>query len=376
MDWGGIARAILFALFAALTGVVTAVIEPTYDNLFVPEMSPAALYAPFLGSGHASNLFSEGAAFSNYILVNVVDPLSVLVIIVVGVLYLIRATLPSAASTWTHLAPRLVLGILLANMVLPLTWLLWSVASATYPVFYDYDGGAWQTFSNIVGPGAFTFSWDNGALAFVCSLTLFSLVLILTFLVAFRDALVAVLLVLLPPLTLLWPIPSLSGLAVKAWRLFAEMTFLPCLLVVPLALAVGASSILIVIGLFTVAVGMPVLLTQVGGSLSSAGFPHGGSIVAGGFLGGARGAGNAVAGGLQMGRQGFKDGYATDRERGHGGGQRISSGTLAATGGLLWGVGEGLGKVGRMVSSRAAAPIQAERTQPPPPLGRNMRIGA
>lgn len=373
MDWGSVVNAVLFALFSALTAILNAVTGPTYDNLFVPEMASGSLYAPYLGPGSGGNLFSEGAAMSNYLLVNVVDPVAVLVILGVGILYLIRAGIPQLASKWTDLTPRLGLGILLANMVLPITSVLWSVAGAVYPVFAGYGGGEWRSYTNLVGPGALSFSWDNGALAFVGSLTLFSLVLVLCFLIAFRDAIVAVLLVLLPPLTLLWPIPSASNLARRAWKLFAEMTFLPSLLVVPLALAVGAQSILLVVALFAVAAGMPVLVTQVGGSLSSAGFPHSGSVVSGGILGGARSAGSATSVGLQMGGKGLRSGFSGESVK--GGAARVAGGPAALTGQMLWGVGQGLGRMGRQMAHRRGS-SQGERSSPPAAAGRAREIAA
>ncbi len=393
MDWGSVVNAVLFAIFGAVTAAIQAVVGPTYDNLFVPEMAPTALYAPFVGPGHANNLFAQGAAFSNYVLVGVVDPLAVLVMVVIGVLYLVRASLPSLGTMWTGLVPRLVLGILLANMVLPLAGMLWDIAAAVYPIFYTYGGGQWQSYGNIVAPGAVSFTWDNGLLAFVASMALLSLVLVLTLLVAVRDALLAVLLVLLPPLTLLWPIPGLSGLAGRAWRLFGEMVFLPSLLVVPLALAVGAPSILVVLALFSVAVSLPVLVSQVGGSLSGGGFPHGGSLSYGGMLNGTRSAGSAASGGAQMGIQGFRQGYAGPEAKstassadavgsngglmgggagagvpnvgsglagkagGSGGGSKtmatkIPGGPAALVGGVLWGAGRGLGALGRHMATR------------------------
>lgn len=379
MDYGTVVRAVLFALFAALTAALTAVIGPTYDGLLVPELAPSVVYAAWTGG----SVFATGASFSNDLLVELVDPLAVLVIAAVGVLYLVRAVMPS--TRLERLAPRLVLGILLANFVLPITSALWQLASAIYPVFYTLGGGAWQSYSNLVGPDALSFSWDNGVLAFVVSLTLFSLVLLLIFLLAFRTALLAVLLVLLPPLTLLWAIPASSSLAKKTWTLFVEMTFLPGFLVVPLALAVGAPSILLTLGFFAVALAMPQLLSAAGHSASHLGVPGAGGAISGGMtdglrsgqqvaLGAARGATGGFLQGVRAGRSGTGSGGS-----GPVGGARTSApplrGTLGGTATTVsWGMNEGVGALARGIGQQLgrrlpAKPPSGNGTKPYSPRG-------
>jgi hypothetical protein len=167
-------------------------------------------------------------------------------------------------------------------VVVPVAAAILDLAGAMYPVVANFDGGAWQSWGNLAGTAGLRFSWDNGLLAFVVSFALFSLVLLLAFAVAARDALLAVLLVLLPLFTLLGPIPPLAPLARRSWLLFAELAFLPIVVVVPLELAVGAPSILLLIGYLGIAVGAPSLLNVAGAQVGRLGFPSAGSALTGG----------------------------------------------------------------------------------------------
>ncbi|MFI5419292.1 MAG: hypothetical protein ACHQ2Y_10455, partial [Candidatus Lutacidiplasmatales archaeon] len=273
MSASTVAQAILFALFGALTAVLNAVVGPTYDGLVVPELQPSALFPPLPPDPGSTTFVSRAAEFSAYLLTNLVDPAIALLALGVGLLYLLRSVLPSAKLRPEGLVTRLVVSVILANFSVPIAGAVLGLAGAAYPVVADFDGGAWESWGNIVPPGALTFSWDNGALAFVVAFSLFSLVLLLAIAIALRDALLGVLIVLLPVLTLLWPIPSLAPLAKRAWKLFAEAAFLPLVTVIPLELAVGTPSILLVLGYLTVALAAPYFLSLAGGQLSGAGFP-------------------------------------------------------------------------------------------------------
>ncbi len=126
------------------------------------------------------------------------------------------------------------------------------------------------------------FSWQNGALAFLLAFVMFSLILLLVLLVAVRNALLGVLLVLLPIFTIMWPIPTLAPLARKGWLWFAELAFLPCVIVIPLELAVGCPSSTLLVGYLVAALGSPALLGVAGGSLTTAGIPSAGGALVGG----------------------------------------------------------------------------------------------
>lgn len=285
MDWtASTVQAILFSLFAALTAVLAAVLGPTYDNLLVPELAPAALY-PSIGSGGAGggSFLGLAAAFSAFLLTNLVDPAIALVGIAVGLLYLTRAVLGRWATRLEHLLPRLVVAVVLANFTLPIAGALLDLAGAAYPTIAGFDGGAWQHWTNLAGFGEVGFSWDNGALTFILTFALFSAVLLVAAAVALRDALLGVLLVLLPVFTLLGSVPPLAPLARRAWTMFGELAFLPCVLVVPLELAVGSPSVLLLLGYLTVALSTPSLVSLAGGQLSSGGFPSAGSALVGGL---------------------------------------------------------------------------------------------
>lgn len=276
-------QALLFALFSFITALLAAVLGPTYDHLFVPEMGAAALYPP-LGPGAtgAGGFLSEAASFSQYLVLNLVDPALVLVVVAVGILYLLKATFPALEPKLRDLFPRLVAAALLANFTLPISGALLGVAGATYSVISSFDGGAWSSWSNLGGFGLFQFSWDNGVLAFVVAFVLLSLVLLLAGAVAVRDALLGVLLVLLPVFTLLWPIPTLAPLARRGWLWFGELAFLPSIMVIPLELAVGSSSVLLLMGYLVICLGSPALVSLARQSLTGVGFPSAGGALSGG----------------------------------------------------------------------------------------------
>jgi hypothetical protein len=280
-DYGPIVQAILFALFADLTAIVTTIIGPTYDNLLVPEMATSALFPSLSGSGGA-NFLSVAVQFSDFVLVNVVDPAIALVGIGVAVLYLFR----SFVERWSHavdsLLPRLVLAVVAANFTIPIAGALLDLGSGLYPVISNWDGGAWQEWVNLAGLGQFSFSWDNGALAFVLSMVEFALVLGLVLAVGLRNALLGVLIVLLPIFTLVWPFRPLALLARRAWLLFVELVFLPCVMVVPLELAVGTSSAILLVGYLGCALASPFLLSLAGTHLSSFGFPGSTAVIGAG----------------------------------------------------------------------------------------------
>ena len=283
LNLGSLIQAILFLLFAGLTAIVTAVVGPTYDNLFVPEMSPSALYPALVGStSNPGNYLAAATAFSTYTLANIVDPVIALVAVGVAFLYFSRVFVDRWAVTFDGLLPRLVISVVAANFTVPIAGAIVGLGGGIYPVFAGWDGGAWQHWVNLAGYGQVAFSWDNGALAFVLSLAEFFLVFGLVLAIGLRDALLAVLLVLLPIFTLLWPFRPLAPLARRAWFLFIELTFLPCLLVVPLELAVGSPSPVLLVGYLGCALASPYLLSLAGTQLTAFGFPGSGGAIAGG----------------------------------------------------------------------------------------------
>ena len=286
-------QTLLFTIFAVLTGVLAAVIGPTYDNLLVPELSPDSLYPGLSASGGGSFL-ATAAVFSGYVLTNLVDPAIGLIGLAIGLAYLGRSFLGRWGAGSEALLSRLVFAVLLANFTLPIAGALLDVAAAAYPVIAGYDGGAWQHWTNLAGSGGIAFSWDNGALAFVVTFAIFSVVMLLVAAVALRDAMLAVLLVLLPVFTLLWPIPTLAPLARRAWLMFGELAFLPCVLVVPLELAVGSNSVLLLLGYLTVALSSPSLVSLAGAQLTASGFPSAGGVIANGFQRGLAAASSAT----------------------------------------------------------------------------------
>ncbi|MCI4365363.1 MAG: hypothetical protein L3K10_04795 [Thermoplasmata archaeon] len=283
LDWPTTVRAILFALFAVLTAVVSAVTGPTYDNLLVPMLRPAALYPSLSGAPTGSGDYLTAAVqFSAYLLVQVVDPLVTLVAAGVALLFLARSVVSRWAESLSGLLPRLVVAVLVANFTLPITGGILGLAGSLYPVLADWNGAAWTQWVHLAGFGQFAFSWDNGALALILSVVEFLAVFGLVLAIGLRDALLSVLIVLLPIFTLLWPLRPVSAIPRRAWLLFIELAFLPCILVVPLQLAVGSSSPVLLVGYLGVALASPFLLSVAGTHLVAFGFPASGGTISGG----------------------------------------------------------------------------------------------
>jgi hypothetical protein len=291
IDWSSLIRAILYALFADLTAIVAAIIGPMYDNLLVPELSPGALYPSLVGAGNdPANYLTVAAHFSTYLLANVVDPAATLLALGVAVAYLSK----SLVARWAHLLdgllPRLIVAVVAANFAVPIAGAILGLGGGLYPVLAGWDGGAWQQWVHLAGWGEISFSWDNGALAFVLSIVEFTLVFALVLAVGVRDALLAVLLVLLPVFTLFWPLRPFAILTRRAWLLFAELAFLPCVLVVPLELAVGSPNPVILVGYLGAALASPYLLSMAGTQLVAFGLPGAGGAVQSGVSRGISGA--------------------------------------------------------------------------------------
>jgi hypothetical protein len=304
VDWNSLVQALLFALFADLTATLAAVIGPTYDGVVVPALNGPALYPALpLGSAGGGGFLSVAAAFSDYMVVTVVDPAVTFVIVLVGVLYLVRGTVGRIGNRLEGLMPRLLIAVVLSNLTVPVANVLLGVGGATFPAVAQFDGGAWREWENLAGPGEISFSWDNGALAFVLSFVLFLEVLSLALVLAFRDATLAVLLVLLPVFSLLWPIPSLAPLARRAWKLFGELVFLPCVILIPLELAVGSPNAFVLTAFLGLALASPALISTAGTQLGQLGFPNASAAFVGGFqrgFGSLSSAGSAPARGASL----------------------------------------------------------------------------
>ena len=283
LDLGNLIQGLLFVLFAGLTAIVTAVVGPTYDQLLIPEMAPAALYPTVsVRAPDSANYLAAATQFSLYTLANVVDPAIALVGVAIAVLYFSRVFVDRWALSLDGLLPRLVIAVVAANFTVPIAGAILGVAGGLYPVLAGWDGGEWQQWVNLAGFGQVAFSWDNGAVAFVLSFVEFFLVFALVLAIGLRDALLAVLVVLLPIFTLLWPFRPLAPLARRAWFLFAELAFLPCVLVVPLELAVNSPSPVLLVGYLGCAVASPYLLSLAGTHLSAFGFPGSGAVISSG----------------------------------------------------------------------------------------------
>jgi len=283
VDWNVIIQAILFGLFAAGTAILNAVIQPTYDNLVVPELSAPSLFPVLAHPGANAGFLSTAVSFNEFLVGSLVDPAIGLVLCGMAVLYLVRAVSFRAGERLEPLLPRLILAVLGANFTLPLAAACLDTGGAAFRLVSSFDGGLWRHWENLAPLNGSYFSWDNGVLAFVVTFALFALVLALATVVALRDAMIAVLLVLLPLFTLLWALPPLAVLARRGWSLLVELAFLPAVILVPLELAVGTSSILLLLAYLTIAVGSPYLISLSRAQLGGLGFPSAGSALTGGL---------------------------------------------------------------------------------------------
>jgi hypothetical protein len=283
VDWNVVVQAILFGLFTAGTAILNFVIQPMYDNLVVPELSATSLFPSIAQPAGSAGFLSTAVQFSEFLLVNLVDPAVTLVLVALGGLYLVRSVSARIGARLEPLLPRFVIALIGANFTLPLAASVLDLAGSTFRLVSSFDSGAWRHWTNLVPAGGILFSWDNGVLTFIVTFALFAMVLALAVVVALRDALLAVLLVLLPLFTLLWALPPLAPLARRGWALLAEVAFLPSVILIPLELAVGAPTVLLVLAYLSIAVGSPYLISISRAHLGGIGFPSAGGAVTGGL---------------------------------------------------------------------------------------------
>ncbi len=299
--WNALIQALLAGAFGLFTVTMNAAITPTYNGLFVPAMSTSQLFPSLSDPSGGAAFLAEAAKFSSYLLVTIVDPAVALVAVGLGLLYLSKALYQRSGPWAEALIVRFIIAVVVANFTILFATGILDIGAVTYPAIAGWDGGAWQNWTNLSGPSQVTFIWQNGALAFVLTFVEFSLVLLLSILVGLRDAGLAVLLVVLPVFTLLWPIPPFSALARRGWMLFIELALLPCVLVVPLELAVHSPNPILLVAFLTLALSSPYLISISGSQLSQLGFPAAGAALSGaverGLLGASRTTSGPIGGG-------------------------------------------------------------------------------
>ncbi len=294
--WSELVQALLAGAFGLFALAMNTAITPTYNDLFVPAMSPGQLFPSLSDPGGGATFLAEAAKFSSYLLVNIVDPAVALVAVGLGLLYLSKALYQRSGPWAEALIVRFIVAVVVANFTLLFATGILDLGAITYPTIAAWDGGAWQNWTNLAGWGQGAFIWQNGALAFVLTFVEFSLVLLLAILIGLRDAGLAVLLVVLPVFTLLWPIRPFSALARRGWMLFIELALLPCVLVVPLELAVHSPNPILLVAFFTLALSTPYLISISGAQLSQLGFPAAGAALSGAVERGLLGASRTTSG--------------------------------------------------------------------------------
>lgn len=380
INWNAVVQAILFALFAAGTAILNLVIQPTYDNLVVPELSAPVLFPSIAHPGPSAGFLSTAIRFSEFLLGNLVDPAIALLLLGLAGLYLLRSFSARIGGRIEPLLPRIVIALLGANFTLPLAGAALDLGGATFRLISSFDNGAWRQWTNIVPAGGIVFSWDNGVLAFVVTFALFAMVLTLATVVALRDAMIAVLIVLLPIFTLLWALPPLESLARRGWTLLVELAFLPSVILIPLELAVGAPSVLLVLAYLSIAVGSPYLISLSRAQLGGIGFPSAGGALTGGLQRGlavaaltTQGGANAVAPGTSAAGRAAQLGTAVRSFASHAGKAPLPGGLALGAGHLVTqGSRHLLRHLGQLRASRSAVPGHPSRMpepRPPPSTG-------
>ena len=275
-----VVQAFLFTLFSGLTAILQAITAPTYQDLLVPELSRSSLYPPFPG-GSAVVLrrpdrilgLPRGPPRGPGDRRRRGRPRAPLP----------RPLVPRAGDRPPRSAlPRLVVYVVLANVTVPVAGRdprprgfrlpddrrvrRWRVAELAEP----HGPGRRSPSAGTTGRSRSS-SPSCSSRSSSCSIVA----------VALRDALLAFLIVVFPALTLVGAIPPLRPLARRAWLLFGEAAFLPCLLVIPLELAVGSASILLVVAYLTLALASPALISVAGTQLTQLGFPGASGVLAG-----------------------------------------------------------------------------------------------
>lgn len=262
---------LLFAIFNIFAWVTA---QQTYDNLFIPEMKPYNLF-PSLLNGNQKNLFSASASLSNYILINIIDPILIILLLIIGFIYLGKVFLPSWNEKFRELIPRFVIATVVANFTVYISGIILEFGLATYIVLYGYGDKNWQHFGKLYP--LFVTPWGNNSLLeFILKVVVIFTIVTLSMVIAIRTSLIAVLIVLLPIGSIMWIFPQTRQYAKKIWVIFIEMVFLPFFVLIPLILATSINDtdtygFLLTTGMLLIAAGMPYFISNYGGSIAHMG---------------------------------------------------------------------------------------------------------
>ena len=295
---------------------------------FVTNMKPDALYPSLLNSkgfpiskielnnGFKSILYGSIWLQQNIVMRYIVNVLFLLLLLFVGIAYLYFDLFERFLNTrLKEFIPRIVFGLILAYGGIYVLEALMYFAKGGYVLFYDlpHPFNAWQDPDFLAGIGLPQLTpkgsgmWSSlmGSLAsnyirFIWVFIAGSEAIILLVLVAVRDMLFGVVLVLLPIASLLLIHPWTERIGSRLWWLSIDLLFLPVVMIIPLALmGLVHNSVSFTIAGLTVTIGTLYLISREPMVLSGAGFTRGGEVLRGGVQGGMLGGSIITPGGLE-----------------------------------------------------------------------------
>ncbi len=286
----------------------------------VTEMSPDHLYPDLLKNGlpnavitvnHGSKSLFYGAMWlqENVVIRYIVNGLLLFIILMVGVAYLYYDLFEQYLNTRLKtFLPRIVFGTVLAYTGTWIIYALFVLAKGAYVLFWNLPPpfNNWQNpffmtslAPNVNMPYDFTgliSAIERGYLWMIWLFIIAGEALMLLVLVAIRDYLLAVLIVLLPIASLLLIHPWTQRIGSRLWWLAVDLVFLPIVMIIPLALlGLVHNSISFTIAGVAITIGAIYLIAQEPFVLTGAGFSRAGTMLTAGVAGGQLGGQMVVA---------------------------------------------------------------------------------
>ncbi len=282
---------------------------------FIELMKPDKLYPSLLKNGAPNQDITIGNGFSsllggaiwiqqNIILRKFVNALFVIILLLVGIAYLYHDLFEQYLHTrMREFLPRIVFGLILAFSNIYILEMLMVLAKGAYVTLYNAPLGEFQLWQNANflefinlpqvhahGILGYLDAISRAYLSFIWVFIGAMEALALLILVAVRDFMFAVLLVLLPIASLLIIHPWTQRIGSRLWWLIIDLTFLPIVMIIPLMLmGLVHNSIAFTIAGLTITIGALYLIAQEPFVLSGAGFTRGGAVLTAGLQGGALG---------------------------------------------------------------------------------------
>ena len=353
------------------TGVVT---EMHPDNLYPPLLrNGMPISEVVLGHGAKSLLYGAIWIQQHVVLRYIVNGLFLFFVLLVGIAYLYYDLFEQYLNTRLKtLLPRIVFGIILAYSSIWIIEALMVLGKATYVLFWNLPApfNNWQNPAFITSisphvrvPGDFMGLLNaiaNGYLGFIWVFVIVMEVLSTLILIAVRDFLLALLLVVLPIASLLLIHPWTQRIGSRLWWLAVDLVFLPIIMIIPLALlGLVHNSISFTIAGLAITIGSIYLIAQEPFVLTGAGFTRAGSMLsvglAGGQLGGSMITAQRVMPSAMMGAGRRLAPVGAEAIRGKLGGVTMGMGGAGGAAGAAGGAAKGgFGALGNAINNSAS----------------------